>query len=95
MKSCQFLNFSGGTILGWTNTFYNSERNKFCKDIKLHARRAQQLLGQDGEMKNVKFSIFNWDKANFQIIQIGLVKEWKGNTNHPTGVYKQEVNSIG
>ena len=54
MKSFQFLNFSGGTILGRTNTFYNSERNKFCKDIKLHARRAQQLLDQDGEMKKCK-----------------------------------------
>ena len=54
MKSFQFLNFSGGTILGRTNTFYNSERNKFCKDSKLHARRAQQLLDQDGEMKKCK-----------------------------------------
>ena len=64
----------GQFFLGWTNTFNNSERNKFCKDIKLHARRAQQLLGQDGEMKkSFPFSSFN----HFQIIQSGKNEKYE------------------
>ena len=55
----------GQFFLGRTNTFTNSERNKFCKDIKLHARRAQQLLGQDGEMKKGKVFHFQLGQSKF------------------------------
>ena len=65
-KAVNFLTFQVGQFfLGRTNTFNNSERNKFCKDVKLHARRAQQLLGQDGEMKKCKVFHFQLGQSKF------------------------------